>query len=180
MLLVHHGPRYFEDVPIFALGYSVLLRSVWASEFSPNSFLSEIRRKIIREVLSFWNGCLCCLPNWHASHTPSMSFSLNVRSPMMTPFDCIALSLLRLMSPIHLCHKSMLELAFMLFANMADFISCKSRMNIQPCLHPRVMIRPSFLMKQHQSWSNQTCIPCSTIWPTETKLFVIVGTCKTF
>ena len=51
MLLVHHGPRYFEDVPIFALGYSVLLRSVSASEFSPNSFLSEIRREIVREVL---------------------------------------------------------------------------------------------------------------------------------
>ena len=51
MLLVHHGPRYFEDVPILALSYTVLLGSVSASEFSPNSFLSEIRRKIIREIL---------------------------------------------------------------------------------------------------------------------------------
>ena len=51
MLLVYNGPRYFEDVPIFALGYSVLLRSVSASEFSPNSFLSEIRCKVVREVL---------------------------------------------------------------------------------------------------------------------------------
>ena len=51
MLLVHHGPRYFEDVPIFALGYTVLLRGVSSSEFSPNSFLSEIRREIVREVL---------------------------------------------------------------------------------------------------------------------------------
>ena len=51
MLLVHHGSRYFEDVPIFALGYSVLLQSVSASEFSPNSFLLEIRREIVREVL---------------------------------------------------------------------------------------------------------------------------------
>ena len=51
VLLVHHGPRYFEDVPIFALGYTVLLRSVSASEFSPNSFLSEIRREVVREVL---------------------------------------------------------------------------------------------------------------------------------
>ena len=51
MFLIHHGPRYFEDVPIFALGYSVLLRSVSASEFSSNSFLSEIRREIVREVL---------------------------------------------------------------------------------------------------------------------------------
>ena len=51
MLLVHHGPRYFEDVPIFALGYSVLLRSVSRSEFSSNSFLSEIRRKVVREII---------------------------------------------------------------------------------------------------------------------------------
>ena len=51
MLLVHHGPCYFKDVPIFALGYSVLLRSVSASEFSPNSFLSEIHCKVVREIL---------------------------------------------------------------------------------------------------------------------------------
>ena len=51
MLLVHHGLHYFEDVPIFELGYTVLLRSVSASEFSPNSFLSEIRREVVREVL---------------------------------------------------------------------------------------------------------------------------------
>ena len=43
--------HYFEDVPIFALGYTVLLRSMLASEFSPNSFLSEIRREVVREVL---------------------------------------------------------------------------------------------------------------------------------
>ena len=51
VLLVHHGPRYFEDVPIFTLGYTVLLRSVSACEFSPNSFPSEICREVVREVL---------------------------------------------------------------------------------------------------------------------------------
>ena len=51
MLLVHQGPRYFEDVPIFALGYTVLLRSVSACEFSPNSFPSEICREVVQEVL---------------------------------------------------------------------------------------------------------------------------------
>ena len=51
MLLVHHGPHYFEDMPIFALVYTALLRSVSASEFSPNSFLSEIRSESIQEVL---------------------------------------------------------------------------------------------------------------------------------
>ena len=51
VLLVHHGPHYFEDLPIFALGYTVLLWSVSASEFSPNSFFPEIHREVIREVL---------------------------------------------------------------------------------------------------------------------------------
>ena len=88
---------------------------------------------------------------------------------MTTPFDCIALSLLRLMWPILLCHNFMTESAFVLFANMADFISCKSRINIRPSLRLRAMIRPSFPMK-HPPWSNRTCIPCSTIWPTETKI----------
>ena len=36
---------------VFALCYSVLLWSVSTSEFSPNSFLSEIHREIVREVL---------------------------------------------------------------------------------------------------------------------------------
>ena len=51
MLLVHHGPRYFKDVQIFELNYTILLWCVPASEFSPNSFLSEILRKIVREIL---------------------------------------------------------------------------------------------------------------------------------
>ena len=51
MLLVHHHSCYFENVPIFALNYSVLLRSVSASEFSPNAFPSEIHCEIVRELL---------------------------------------------------------------------------------------------------------------------------------
>ena len=114
------------------------------------------------------------LAEWHASHTSSISFSLNVGNPITTSFDCIALSFLRLMWPIRLCYNFTSESTFVLFANMADFISCESRMNIRPS-----MSRPSFSMKQ-PPWSNRTCIPCSTIWPTETKFFVMVGTCKTF
>ena len=110
--------------------------------------------------------------------SPSLSRS-KVESPMTTSFDCSALSLLRLMWPIRLCHNSLSELALMLFANMADFMSCESRMSVRPALHLRVIIQPSFLMKQ-PPWSNQACMPCSIIWPTETKFFVIVGTCKTF
>ena len=41
------------------------------------------------------------------------------------------------------------------------------------------MSQPSFSMKP-PSLLKRTCMPCSTIWPTETKLFVIVGTCKSF
>ena len=44
-------------------------------------------------------------------------------------------------------YSSISELAFVLFANMADFISCESRLNIRPSLLPRAMIRPSFSMK---------------------------------
>ena len=51
MLLVHHGPHYFEDVLIRALYYIVLLRRVSASEDSLNSFLPEIRCEIVREIL---------------------------------------------------------------------------------------------------------------------------------
>ena len=51
VLLVHHGSCYFEDVPNFALGFTVLLWSMPASEFSPNSFPSEIHCEIVRELL---------------------------------------------------------------------------------------------------------------------------------
>ena len=127
----------------------------------------------------FRNGCWCCLLNCQASHTPSISFCLKVRSLMKTLIDCISLCLWRLMWPIRVCHNSMSVSALVPFENMVDFILCESTMNIRPSLHPQAMIRPSFLMKQ-PPWSNRTCMPCSTIWPTETKFFVIVETCKTF
>ena len=41
-----------------------------------------------------------CLPNWYAPHTPFISFSLNVGSGMATTFDCIPLSVWRLIWPI--------------------------------------------------------------------------------
>ena len=56
--------------------------------------------------LSFGNKCWCCLPNWHAPHTPLTSFSLSVGSSMTTPFDCIPLSFWRLIWRILLCHSS--------------------------------------------------------------------------
>ena len=50
MLLIQHGPCYFEDVSILAFGYTILLRCVLASEFSPNSFLVKVSCECIREV----------------------------------------------------------------------------------------------------------------------------------
>ena len=46
-------------------------------------------------------------------------------------------------------------------------------------LRPFSMSRPSFSMKQ-PSLLKWTCMPWSTIWSTETKVFVMVGTCNTF
>ena len=74
--------------------------------------------------LSLKNGCQCCLPNWQASHTPSISFSLKVGSPMTTTLDCIVLTLLRLIWLIFLCHNYMSTSALVPFANMDDFILC--------------------------------------------------------
>ena len=50
-------------------------------------------------------------------------------------------------------------------------------MNIRPSVWPRATSRSSFSIK-HPSWLNLTCMYCSTIWPTETSFFVMVGTCK--
>ena len=69
-----------------------------------------------------------------------------------------------------------------------DFLSlCKhcgatlveSRLNILPSLRPCAITRPTSSMK-HPRCVNRTSIPWSTICPTDTKFFVIVGTCNTF
>ena len=129
--------------------------------------------------LSFGNESRCCLPSWHASHTRSPRFDSKAGSPFTTPFDCIPRSRWRFTWPIRLCHNSIFVSVLRPLAYMADFTSFESRMNKRPSLRPLAMSRPSFSMKQ-PSLLKQTCMPCSTIWPTETKFFVIVGTCKTF
>ena len=108
-----------------------------------------------------------------------ISFSLNVGILITTPFDCITLTFWRLIWPFLLCHNSMLVLVLRPFANMDDFTSFDSRINIRPSLQPRAMSQTSLSMKQ-PPWLNRTCIPWSTIWPTKTKFFVMVGTCNTF
>ena len=95
-----------------------------SSEYFPLSRFPHFEwitsRRPLLTFHSFGNGCRC-LPNWQASHTPSISFSLNVGSPMATPFDRIALSLLRLMWPIRLCHNSMSDSAFRAFCEHGRF-----------------------------------------------------------
>ena len=86
--------------------------------------------------LSFGNGCQSCLPNWQASHTHVISFSVKVGSLMTTPFDCIPLSFWRLMWQILLCHSSMSASTLWPFENMPDFTSFDLRINIRPSLRP--------------------------------------------
>ena len=50
VLLVHHGLCNLYYVPVFALGYAVLLRCVTTGEFSSDFFLAEISREHIREI----------------------------------------------------------------------------------------------------------------------------------
>ena len=52
MLLVQHGPCYFEDVTILAFDY-VLLRCLSVSEFSPNFFLEKVCRECVGEVFLY-------------------------------------------------------------------------------------------------------------------------------
>ena len=44
------GPCYFEDVPIFAFGHSVLLRCMSTWKFLLNALLSKVCRECIGEV----------------------------------------------------------------------------------------------------------------------------------
>ena len=80
---------------------------------------------------------------------------------------------------MRLCHKSISDSTFCPFANNAVPPSVESRMNILPSLRPCAITRPSSSMK-HPRCVNRTCIPWSTIYPTDTRFFMIVGTCNMF
>ena len=83
------------------------------------------------------------------------------------------------MWPIRLCHRSIIDLTFCYFANKAAPMSLVSRINIHPSWHPCEMIWPYSSMK-HPRCVNRTCIPWSMTCPTDTRFFVIVGTCNKF
>ena len=57
--------------------------------------------------------------------------------------------------------------------------SLVSSMNICTSLRPHAITWSPFLIK-HLSQLNCTCMPWSTICPTDTQFLVIVSTCKTF
>ena len=72
------------------------------------------------------------------------------------------------------------RLGFEILAYIADFSSFELRINIWPSLRPLAMSQPSFCIK-HPSLLKHNYMPClNTSWPTETKFFDIIRTCKTF
>ena len=77
------------------------------------------------------------------------------------------------------CHNSISDSTLCPLAYIAVPTLLVSSMNIWSSLHPcAITLSPSSM--KHLSWLNHTCIPWSTICPTNTKFLVIVGTCKTF
>ena len=52
--------------------------------------------------------------------------------------------------------------------------------NEHPSFSSTVRDKSAFFLDETTSVVEATCMLCSTIWPTETRFFVIVGTCKPF
>ena len=130
--------------------------------------------------LSCGNACFVCLPNWHASQIFCIPSTLNFGSPVTSSLVCIDLNLCTLACPTLLCQMSMSATTPAPCANIAAFISgmFTSNVNIRPHLLPFVINLHLSLKSSTKtpSWLNRTCKPCSTIWPTETRFFVIFGT----
>ena len=78
--MVQHDPWYFEDVPILAFGYTILLRCVSAHEFSPNSFLEKVCRECTGDV--FDASLFAFFPKWDIADMPNGVSG--VTSPVLT------------------------------------------------------------------------------------------------
>ena len=50
VLLVQHGPRYIEDVPILSFNSSALLQCMSTQKFSLNSFFAKVCRENVKEL----------------------------------------------------------------------------------------------------------------------------------
>jgi len=129
------------------------------------------------------NGCLTYFPNWHASQTFDIIFFIpNLGRPPTRFCSSISLRCWRLTWPTWLCQISMSPTFFPCVNNM-EFTSgmFTSKVNIHPFLSPfAINLLWSFMSSiKHPFGLNVTCKPCSTIWFTETKFFVMVGTWST-
>ncbi len=130
------------------------------------------------------NGCLAWFLNWHVSQTFDItSFILNLGRPLTRFCFYISLRRWRLTWPTHLCQISMSPTPFPCVNNV-EFTRgmFTSKVNIRPFLSPFVINLPWLFMcsTKHPFGLNVNYKPCSTIWPTETKFFVMVGTWSTF
>ena len=94
-------------------------------------------------------------------------------------FVCISRSRGKLIWPNCLCHRSISNLTFSPLGEHSGFDFVRFEDKHPPFRHPCVMTFPSSSMK-HPSCVNRTSIPWSKIYPTDTRFFMIVRTCRTF
>jgi len=128
-------------------------------------------------------GYLTCLPNWHASQTFGITSSIpNLGRPRIRFYFFVNLRRWRLTWSTYLCQIPMSPTPFLCVNNM-EFTSCMftSKVNIHPFLFPFAINLLWFFKSftKHPLGLNVTYKPCSTIWPTNTKLFVMVKTWNT-
>ncbi len=134
-------------------------------------------------VVCAGNGCLACFPNWHASQISDITSFVPNLGRLPTRF-CFSINLRRwrLTWRTHLCQIPMSPTPFPCVNNM-EFASSMftSKVNIHPFLFPFAINLPWFFMSstKHPFGLNVTYKPYSTIWPTETKFFVMFGTWST-
>ncbi len=127
----------------------------------------------------------CLSWEWMLSLLPQLACSINFWHHLFCSkfgtrfYFSINLKGWRLTWPTHLCQIPMSLTHFPCVNNM-KFISSMftSKVNIRPFHFPFAINLPWFFMfsTKHPLRLNATCKPCSAIWPTNTKLFVMVGT----
>ena len=117
-------------------------------------------REFQLQLHSLGNGNPCCFPSWQTSQTWPFR-PLNFGKPKAMFFICVSRSRGKLTWTNHLCHRLMSYSTF-----------CPSRC---PC----TITFPSSSMKQPRCVS-RTCIPWSTICPTDTRFFVTCSKLMSF
>ncbi len=161
----------------------ILASSNWFYLCGPYIWVDHFQRFGIYMSCLNWEWWLVCFPNWHASQTFDItSFIPNLGRPPTIFYFSISLRHWRLTWPIRLCQIPMFLTPFP-FVNNMEFTSgmFTSKVNIHPFLSPFAINLPWFFMSstKHPFGLNVTYKPCSTIWPTETNFFVMVGTWST-